>query len=57
MYYYEIYGMSIRCNVRMPHLTELYNLYDYDVDLTIVYDDLPPKSFIRISDIASVPAN
>ena len=40
MYYYEIYILSIRCNVRMPHLTELYNLYDYDVDLTIVYDDL-----------------
>lgn len=40
MYYYEIYGLSIRCNVRMPQLTELYNLYDYDVDLTIVYDDL-----------------
>lgn len=48
-YYYNIYGLIIRCNVCMP-LLKREAACIYNIDLTVIYENLPPNSLIKISE-------
>ena len=48
-YYYNIYGLNIRCNVCMP-LLKREAACIYNIDLTVIYENLPPNSLIKISE-------